>query len=439
MAIMVIIMMEITNKEESTHAPQPKNKRFAPWVIIIVLLIAVFTVWFTIHTLENYVVEIEFDRQILEALSDVYEGNGLDEAAAYEGHDIHPIVLLDSSGSPHPWTNKIPIDWRPVNVKDVELVVLVGEEIETVETCYYYIGGPVKRYQWSLDVELLEAKTGEMVAGTTLYGYTRGCWEIIEFDVIVDYPLEVIPLWHSESEELIDFTIWPTFKNNYDYWCGNKPWLWGESKEFVINGTAIEITNPQIFFNFYIFDGVNFDLWKTGKSYDAYYETHKETLVSFSLSIASEDEVPETFYFVVEKYSEEAEPEVHVNAIISWVEKNPKYDNTDYLSSNHLSARPSEKARDFMLEVTAIEIENRKFNFYIFNSSNYDRWFKDEMYSAYYEVKDVSTINFSRLLTVEEATSSLKFVVENPNLDIYVIVNLSAAINWVEFVDNRPK
>jgi len=472
MVMMVIMREDITSKEESAHAPQHDKKRSALWVIISVLLIAVAIVWFTMHILENYAVEIEFDRQILEAFSDVSEGNGVVEAAIYEGHGLHTIVLLNSSGSPHPWTNKIPMEWRPVNVTDVELVVFVGDEKETVETCYYD-GPSIKRYQWGLNVELLEAKTGEIVAGTTLYGYTRECWEIelyktteirgahVEFEklkqwletyinadawmptniheVIVDYPLEVIPLWHSESEELIDFTLWPTSKKNYDYWCGNKPWLWGESKEFAINGTAIELSQPQLMFNFYVFDIVNFDLWVTGKSYDAYYEIQKETSVSFSFSITSEDEVPDSFYFVIEEYSEGVTPEVHVNAMISWIEKNPNYDNTDYLSSNHLSADPSEKARDFMLEVKATETENRKFNFYILGSSNYDRWFNEEEYTAYYEAKDVSMINFSRSLTVDEATSSLDFVVENPNLNVDVIVNISAAINWVEYVDDRPK
>lgn len=442
------------------------------WVIIFVLIIAVVGVWCTIVELGNRVIEIEFDSQILEAFLEVHEGNGIIEAAAYEGEGPHPIVLLNSSGKKHWWTDRIPMDWRPINVSDVELVVIVGEiESIVLETCHYYTGPDVERIAFYRHVELIEAKTGEMVAETTLYGpgprpcmkfelesttaiYGSGvsfgqlkewlesyvtadaCMPTHMHEVLADEEsLWISPLWYSESESLIDIALLPGPSETYDYWYGYKPGTWEEAKDFVINGTAIELTFPQLWFNLYAFDSVNFDLWKARESYTAYYEAQRKTSVSFSFSIASEDEVPDTFYFVIEEYSEGETPEVHVNATISWVQKNSKYDYTYGYYSSGLSAHLGEKTKDFMLEGTATEAENKKFNFYIMNSTNYDSWFDGEAYSAYYEAKDVSAITFSVPLTEDEATSSIYFVVENPNSNIDAIVNLSATIIWTACIN----
>lgn len=235
-------------------------------------------------------------------------------------------------------------------------------------------------------------------------------------------------LWQSKSDSLIDKVITVDLYETYDYWWGYKPWIYEEAKDFVITGSAIEQSSPQQWFNFYVFDSVNFDLWKAGSTYTAHYEAQGKTSVTFTFSIASEDDVPDTFYFVVEEYL--LEPVVRVTATIDWVEKSARYDYTNY----YVSYGPflTTEAKDFVIEGTAGEVGNNKFNFYIMDSSNYYNWYDDEAYTAYYDVKDVSTITFSVSLTEDQATSSIYFVVENPSLDINETVNLSATISWTE-------
>lgn len=111
------------------------------------------------------------DDLILDACSQVSSGQGIDQAADYvEGPEPHPIVLLDLSGSKHHWTGKIPENWWPTSVADVELVALVGDqEGDAIQTCAYY-GSDLTRWQYTLYVELREGKTAEMVDSITLYG-----------------------------------------------------------------------------------------------------------------------------------------------------------------------------------------------------------------------------------------------------------------------------
>jgi len=78
---------------------------------------------------------------------------------------------LDSDGNAHPWIKEIPEDWCPSSLNDVELVLIVGEEKEKlVQTCEYYMGPDVNRYRYFMDVELREAKSGELVSRTTVFG-----------------------------------------------------------------------------------------------------------------------------------------------------------------------------------------------------------------------------------------------------------------------------
>ena len=243
--------------------------------------------------------------------------------------------------------------------------------------------------------------------------------------------LSTSPLWKSESDNSIDEIITVNWYETYDYALDFTPYIYKEAKDFVITGDAIEQSSPQLWFNFYVFDSVNFDLWKAGASYTAYYEAEGKTSVSFSFSIATKDEVPSTFYFVVEEYVVGAKPVVHVAAKIDWIEKSSRYDYTEYHSS--LGLFLIEEGKDFTLQGTATEVGNNKFNFYIFDSySEYSNWYDGKTYSAIYEAKDAITESFSISLIKDQATSSIYFAVENPNLDVDETVTLSASIDYVE-------
>ncbi len=89
-------------------------------------------------------------------------------AAEYDPHDpgTHRLVILDISGKPHEWNNNIPAAWRPTSIDEVELVVVIGPEIEIWlgTQDYFYPSGKrapsISRYQRVLDVTVYEARTG---------------------------------------------------------------------------------------------------------------------------------------------------------------------------------------------------------------------------------------------------------------------------------------
>jgi peptidylprolyl isomerase len=106
----------------------------------------------------------EVDRQTLEALAPVCEGQGIEEAAAFEGENLHPVVLLKSSGGIHSWTDKLPIEWWPTPLNPPQLVVCVEKEDKVViQTCDYAGGSDITRYKYEVELRLVEARTGEEV------------------------------------------------------------------------------------------------------------------------------------------------------------------------------------------------------------------------------------------------------------------------------------
>lgn len=240
-------------------------------------------------------------------------------------------------------------------------------------------------------------------------------------------PLALSAGWNSENDSLIDKLITVDSYETYDYSWGYTPWVSEGSKDFVVTGTAIELSSPQRLFNFYVFDSINFDLWEAGANYTAYYETMGSASVDFGFSIATDEELPNSFYFVVEEY--DLDPVVYVNATSSWAEKTSIYDCSEYFVSYGTWFIPV-TAKDIVLKGNATEVANHEFNFYIFDTNNYFDWTDGQPYISYYEVTNVTTTSFSVSLTPDEAESTMYFVAENILLDTSEIVEVSATIEW---------
>ena len=236
--------------------------------------------------------------------------------------------------------------------------------------------------------------------------------------------------WTSESDELIEEVLTVPIFSTYDYWMGYKPLIFDEAEDFVITGNATEQSSPQRWFNFYIFDSVNFDLWEEGKDSTSYYYAEGKTAVSFTFSIASEEDVPDTFYFVVEEYNIAVKPTVLVSAKISWAEKASRSDCSEYfMPSLQITF---EEVKDFKVRGNATEANGNKFNFYIMDSSNYWDWAIEKHYIALFEQKNVASVSFDKSLTKEQASSVLYFVVENPLEGIDESVSINANLEWQE-------
>jgi hypothetical protein len=254
-------------------------------------------------------------------------------------------------------------------------------------------------------------------------------WELKSKTLADKENLAVSPGWKTKTESLIDQVITVDIWETYDYWFAT-PLVFGEAKDFVVSGTATEQSSPQRWFNFYVFDSVNFDLWKAGASYTAYYEVKGVTYASFTISIAKKEEVPTTFYFVVEQHVTGVKPTVRVTATISWAEKASILDCSAKFSS--LPPLIIEESKDFVLKGNATEVSGYRFNFYIMNLDNYMAWSSGRAYASYFEQKNVTETSFTIQLTKDQATSTIYFIVENPLRDVNETVKISATLEWQE-------
>lgn len=114
---------------------------------------------------------------ILASVAPVAQGKGISGAAVYNPAQtaLHRLVLLTESGSPHEWNKDLPNDWLPASLDETELVVLVGDEQEIALASQDYIGGaPVTAYQFVIDIEIREARTGHVVMTDRIQGSKPG-------------------------------------------------------------------------------------------------------------------------------------------------------------------------------------------------------------------------------------------------------------------------
>jgi hypothetical protein len=235
--------------------------------------------------------------------------------------------------------------------------------------------------------------------------------------------LVVSSAWQSKRSKLVDEAITVPSYRTYDDYLVFQPFILEDAKNFEILGNATEQSSPQRLFNLYVFDDVNFDLWEAGKTYTAFYEAKGKTSDSFSIAlIATKEELPFTFYFVVEECAIEVKPTVRVIATIMWIEK-ALSGGSAYFTSPQFTT--SKEAKDFVLKGTATEINNNIFDFYIGN------WI-DNAYTGYYSAKNIPHTSFSVPLTKEQAELTIYFQVENPLLDVNENVNVSAILEWSE-------
>ena len=91
------------------------------------------------------------------------------------------------------------------------------------------------------------------------------------------------------------------------------------------------------------------------------------------------------------------------------------------------------ETKDFEVEGSIEEVSDYKFNFYIFDETDYDLWKADRPHKSYFEAENVTSITFSFLLTNKEVVNDLYFVVENPEpYESDRVARLTATVNWKE-------
>ncbi|MBO3841516.1 MAG: hypothetical protein FGF48_03770 [Candidatus Brockarchaeota archaeon] len=257
-------------------------------------------------------------------------------------------------------------------------------------------------------------------------------WEPRSRILVEGETLSVSAGWKTGSEKLVEKVLRVETPLKYEACWGATPPFSGEERGFVITVNAVEQSSPQKPFNFYVFDRVNFNLWKAGLSYNAYFEEKGKTSVSINFSIALKENLPDALYFVVEEHEPEVEPTVLVDSTISWIERSSRTDCTSYVASTPQVL--IEEAKDFRLRGNVTEMNGNRFNFYVMTYPNYWDWLAGKNYTTILEQENVNSSSFNISLTEDQVGSafSVCFVVENPLKDVDEKIIINAALEWQE-------
>jgi hypothetical protein len=91
---------------------------------------------------------------------------GVHAAAPFKkGNEPHPAVSLQPNGTLHQWTERLQSGWQAESVEEAELVVVLPNQKKTLLQVAPFSNGVAKRrFKFDLDVRVLEAKTGKLVA-----------------------------------------------------------------------------------------------------------------------------------------------------------------------------------------------------------------------------------------------------------------------------------
>ena len=108
--------------------------------------------------------------EIINAVKPLAKGTGAAEASSYKKNQgIHPVVIIDNSGNIHTWNKDLPEEWKPKSIEKTELVAVITKGEKSIQVCQY-TGPSVTRYQNYIQIQLREAKTGNIVKTDTFYG-----------------------------------------------------------------------------------------------------------------------------------------------------------------------------------------------------------------------------------------------------------------------------
>jgi hypothetical protein len=111
-----------------------------------------------------------------ESLAPVASGQGVEEAAVFDPDKDAPyqFFILDTSGEIHPWNDQLPSTWKPGQVSDTELVIVIAEGLDTLNSQKYTDGGTMTRYRREVIATIREAHTGFVVAEKSFIGAAPG-------------------------------------------------------------------------------------------------------------------------------------------------------------------------------------------------------------------------------------------------------------------------
>ena len=139
--------------------------------------------------------------EIIASVSDVVHFNPVEEAMVYDGQKPgpHHIVLITELGESDEGNDKIPSEWLPKNVSEVELIaIIIPEEVVTRTMNHKDSHPPYKTLCIRIDirVKLIEAISGKVIDKTIFPGYSPSdCYPYTKRDYGGPPSFDVVIQW----------------------------------------------------------------------------------------------------------------------------------------------------------------------------------------------------------------------------------------------------
>lgn len=113
------------------------------------------------------------------------------------------MVVLKSTGAVHAWDEMIREDWKAETVEETDIVLVVQPQKKTFVNRIDYPGAPpIDRYQFDLEVYVVEAKTGTVLAVKHFRQMPRQIRQVEEHDLTIigsPIPFRTVFAWMAHQ------------------------------------------------------------------------------------------------------------------------------------------------------------------------------------------------------------------------------------------------
>ncbi len=135
--------------------------------------------------------------ELQSVLGPVCTGNAYSKATPYQGQGPHPIFYATYEGSWHPLNSRTKDTWLPARAEDAQLVLCISpESTRSIEVCQFWGGESITRYRYIVDVKLVEAQSGHIIAEEHFEGQSpRFCLSQERSDLTALYGSHVYDEW----------------------------------------------------------------------------------------------------------------------------------------------------------------------------------------------------------------------------------------------------
>jgi hypothetical protein len=235
-------------------------------------------------------------------------------STSVHGQVVRKMKLVQEVATVLPQFNYWPLALAPWYIPEGAYDILVNGTVKELKNRRFdfYSFNKLNYERWKVNTTY---QTYVKAKNVTTYAFS---FSPTRQDVMEGLRLVVSNIYAQETknQSLVDTTVTIYQFMPHSSWFSIPPFMMGYSSELTVRGAAKEIHNYR--FNLYIFDSKNYDLYRTNRSYVAFYEVKNRDSYIFSFTMPREKSA-ESLYFVVERVEPNLRLDIDLSASGSWL------------------------------------------------------------------------------------------------------------------------